>query len=55
MITLIKWMFLGHLHKWKTIRETELDVKQGTEVVAIGMRYVQQCEKCGIVEKRDLV
>ncbi|MGV7033070.1 hypothetical protein [Methylobacterium symbioticum] len=54
MLQLLQWLLFGHVHKWKTVRDvplTELD-DRGREVVT-GRRYVQQCEYCGKVIKRD--
>ncbi|GJD54956.1 hypothetical protein [Methylobacterium dankookense] len=54
MLQLLQWLFFGHVHKWKTLRDVplaELDYS-GREVVT-GRRYVQQCEHCGKVIQRD--
>lgn len=58
MIRLLQLLFLGHVHKWKTIEKSELSVHDGEDVsniVGRGTRYIQQCERCGVVVKRDLV
>lgn len=54
MIRLLQWLFLGHNHKWKVLRETTLTVNHGSGVQSQGLRYIQQCEHCGRVIKRDL-
>lgn len=55
MIRLLQLLFLGHVHKWKTIDEGPLTVRDERQrPVSSGTRYVQQCERCGIVVKRDL-
>lgn len=55
MMRLLQVLFLGHWHKWTTINEGPLNLTDDGKVVSRGMRYIQQCEKCGIVVKRDLV
>lgn len=55
MIRLLQWLFMGHCHKWKTLSYNPLRIMDGGETSALGYRYIQQCEKCGIVTKRDLV
>lgn len=52
MVRLFQWLFFGHVHKWKTIETRELHV---AETKSRGSRHIQQCEKCGIVVKRDLI
>lgn len=55
MIRLLAWLFTGHIHKWKTIREVRLEiVGDYLKVPVNGTRYYQQCERCGKVIKRDL-
>lgn len=58
MIRLLQFIFLGHAHKWKIIREVKLvyaaDPEAGTGAHE-GRRYDLQCERCGDVRKRDLV
>lgn len=56
MIRLLQWLFLGHVHKWKTLREGSLATENDAgKMVARGQRFIQQCECCGIVVKRDLI
>lgn len=52
VIWILQWLFVGHVHKWKTIDERVL---KGGGNGATGSRYIQQCERCGIVVKRDLI
>lgn len=51
MMALLQLLFVGHVHKWQTIREVRLSDASGST----GTRYFQQCECCGKVIKRDLV
>lgn len=60
MIRLLQLLIFGHVHKWKTLEERPLvrpeQVVEGTTYgQRTGTRYIQQCEHCGIVEKRDLI
>lgn len=55
MIRLLQMLFMGHVHRWKTIEKTNLSTMDGDKVAATGARYIQQCETCGIVKKRDLI
>lgn len=55
MIRLLQWLFLGHVHKWKTLEKRELRQTYGGKVDSVGTRYIQECETCGIVVKRDLI
>lgn len=56
MIWLLKWLFFGHVHKWKTLENRVLNLTDKNGKISVrGQRYVQQCEGCGIVVKRDLV
>lgn len=50
MLQLLQWLFVGHVHKWQTIKEVRLECSTGST----GLRYFQQCECCGKVIKRDL-
>lgn len=52
MVRFLQWLFIGHVHKWKTIRENPLHAVNTKET---GTRYTQQCEHCGKVVKRDLI
>jgi hypothetical protein len=50
MIRLLQWLFIGHVHKWKIIREGAVDiyaeqVGKGKPITA--HKYIQQCEGCG--------
>lgn len=60
MIRLIQWLFLGHIHKWEKVSESELNiidpyaVTENRRVVAKGKRFVTRCEKCGSYKKWDL-
>lgn len=55
MVRLLQLLFLGHFHKWKTIKEHPFSLTENGKSVANGTRYIQQCETCGKVVKRDLV
>lgn len=55
MIRLLQWLFTGHIHKWKTIADNPLRVSEGSRQVALGHRYVQQCEHCGTIAQRDII
>jgi hypothetical protein len=56
VIRLLQWLFLGHIHKWKTLSDGTLTtVNETGQTKSRGQRYVQQCERCGIVVKRDLI
>lgn len=54
MWELIKFFLIGHSHKWKTIKETPLEIIRPGGLNDCGIRYFQQCEGCGKVIKRDL-
>jgi hypothetical protein len=47
MINLLRYIFLGHVHKFKIIKEIEVyredDKSKWT-------RYYLQCEKCGMMK-----
>lgn len=51
MMRLLQWLFVGHLHKWRTLSSHTL-VNGKNE--AFGVVYVQQCEHCGTVRRKDL-
>lgn len=56
MLRLLQWIFLGHAHKWKTIKEiASLRTKPGHPdvIVAKGSAYIQQCEHCGKLHEFD--
>lgn len=57
MIRFLQLLFFGHVHKWKTIKVVPFENwgESPKEVTARGTRYVQQCEACGVVVKRDLI
>jgi hypothetical protein len=60
MIRLLQLLIFGHAHKWKTLKQTPLvrpeQVVYGqTYGQRTGTRYIQQCETCGLVTKRDLI
>lgn len=50
MISLIQWLFWGHLHKWKIIEE--LNMVEDNE--SYGRCYVLQCEKCGTISQKHV-
>lgn len=44
------------MHKWKTIEESNLRIMDNGKPTGVtGRRYIQECEKCGKVIKRDLI
>ena len=52
---LLQWLFFGHVHKWKTIEEVAYTRRRLGQITAKGSRFIQQCEHCGVVVKRDLI
>ena len=46
MIRLLQLLFLGHIHKWKIIRTTQIYDEPDDEL-PYGTRYDLQCEHCG--------
>lgn len=48
---LLQWLFAGHVHKWKNLAQHNIVGERGTY---IGIAYIQQCEHCGTVARRDL-
>lgn len=55
MLRLLQWIFLGHVHKWKTVSAGDLEARGDDRINLRGKRYIQQCETCGMVVKRDLI
>jgi hypothetical protein len=55
MVWLMKWLVLGHIHKWKTIAVRPFRLTERGRVTDTGERHIQQCETCGLVVKRDLI
>jgi uncharacterized Zn finger protein len=55
MIRLLQLLFLGHFHRWKTIECGPFHLTENGRVTDRGVRYIQQCETCGVVVKRDLI
>lgn len=51
MLWLLRFLFFGHCHKWRTIKVNPLKTDIGDK----GERYVLECERCGKVIKRDLI
>jgi hypothetical protein len=51
MMRLLQWLFVGHVHKWKNLTRHNVVNKRGK---VTGEAYVQQCEQCGVVTRRDL-
>lgn len=51
MIRLLQLLFLGHIHKWKRIREVDL-IHNNAHA---GHRYVCECERCGVIRKYDMI
>ena len=57
MIALIQWLVMGHLHKWKNLSQHdyyERDRLGNKMSDPQGIVYIQQCEKCGKVQRRSL-
>lgn len=55
MWRLIQLIIYGHIHKWKTLEKLKIyhpEHKPGD--LPSGDRYIQQCEICGKVQKRNL-
>jgi phage terminase large subunit GpA-like protein len=55
MIWLLRVLFFGHCHKWKTIQKNNLVNTLGGKPVERGERYILQCEHCGKIIKRDMI
>ena len=57
MLRLFQWLFVGHVHKWKTISSEAVSYDYEFIVAkkGQGVRFIQQCEHCGIVKKIDLI
>jgi hypothetical protein len=58
MIALIKFLFFGHIHKWKTIHSERLSATtrwaaEDAKPYRIFTRYTQQCEECGKLQHYD--
>lgn len=46
------WLFWACRHRWKIIRDNELRI---VDSKVVGHRYVQQCEKCGMLKQVDVL
>jgi len=54
MLRLLQWLFLGHVHKWKVIKEGSASWESTTtEESSRWTRYVLQCEICGELKTYD--
>lgn len=55
MIWLLQKLIFGHVHKWKTIEQADI-YKEGAKdgERRLGMVFIQKCEACGTVIRRDL-
>lgn len=53
MIKLIAFLFTGCWHKWKIIHEARVVDDSGEK--RVGQAYILQCERCGIVKRKDCV
>lgn len=47
MVELLKYLFLGHSHKWKTIEKQSVTIANAPDK---WIRYICQCEKCGVIK-----
>ena len=53
LLDFFEWLFRGHVHKWKTIKETNVFYPGVSAEIPVGSRYYQQCEHCGKVIMRN--
>ena len=54
MLRLLQWLFLGHVHKWKVIKEGSVSWESTKNSdSAKWTRYVLQCEICGNMKIYD--
>lgn len=49
MWKLLQLIFIGHSHKWKIIKQTDVTFDNGCK----GTRYYLQCEHCGTIKCKD--
>jgi hypothetical protein len=49
MILLLKFLFFGHVHKWKVLERREMINEDNFKR---GVDFILQCEKCGDVKRR---
>lgn len=55
MWQIIQWLWVGHIHKWKVIKEyrvtdEKLDVYRTNKQSLTYDRFICQCEKCGAIK-----
>jgi hypothetical protein len=55
MLRLLQLIFLGHIHKWKIIKENPLIRRDIDTPDQTGINYVLQCEHCGTLKQFDTV
>ena len=53
MLKLFQLFFVGHVHKWKIIKESRFEY-EGDFSSYTCTRYHLQCEVCGDVKARDM-
>jgi hypothetical protein len=51
MLAILKWIFIGHVHKWSIHNERMLTDDTG----ARGTRYILKCDHCGRMKKFDAI
>lgn len=55
MVTLLKLIFFGHIHKWEKVGNSSTWEKHlDGQLVAKGPRFICRCEKCGVFKAFDL-
>lgn len=47
MIRLLQLIFLGHIHKWKTVEKSAYEGRTQGRVTSKGTVFTLQCEHCG--------
>lgn len=58
MLKLLQLLFLGHIHKWKIIKQLETDVYQWStseKPYRKNILIIQQCEGCGKLQEFNIV
>ena len=54
MLKLISFLFTGCWHRWSILKEISLFDTNVSSTRPIGVRYILQCTKCGIVKGKDV-
>ena len=55
MLTILKFLIFGHVHKWETVETKVLEYKKRKGHLDRGSRVILKCSICGDYKHKDII